>query len=407
MSPKAAIPPWASAVLSALHLRDPQQPRLTDAEWSAALDFCDRSRLTLTLRDRARAHMPAWVEERTSRNATQNAVRLERLLDLYRSLAHFQLVALKGVSQSLLTGIPPDTRVQYDVDLYAPHESVLAARDQLLTSGYESLSELEEFPTDHLPALIRKTGWEWRGDFFDLEIPTAIELHFRLWDPHVERLDAAGVEEFWERRMTREIAGMEMPVLHPADALGYTALHLLRHLLRGNVTPFHVYELATILERHATDDAFWSTWQTFHSEPLRRLESVSFQLAKAWFGCETGQAAQEQIDRLPAATASWFENFAWSPLASQFRPNKDELWLHWSLLRSTADRWRVARQRLLPARLPGPVDAVYLPESEMNWRRRTLKRVRYVTYLLSRARRHAATLPGTAGGALWWMRTLR
>src|ERR1700730_16619498 len=162
MSLKAAIPPWASAVLSALHLRNPQPPRLTDSEWSSALDFCDRSRLTLTLRDRARAYMPAWVEERTSCNAAQNAVRLERLLDLYRSLAQFQLVALKGVSQSLLTAIPPETRVQYDIDLYAPRESVLAARDRLLANGYESFPELEAFPTDHLPALIRKTGWEWR-----------------------------------------------------------------------------------------------------------------------------------------------------------------------------------------------------------------------------------------------------
>jgi hypothetical protein len=42
----------------------------------------------------------------------------------------------------------------------------------------------------------------------------------------------------------------------------------------------------------------------------------------------------------------------------------------------------------------------------VNWRRRTLKRVRYLTYLLSRVRRHAATLPGMAGGAIWWMRTI-
>src|ERR1700687_4420678 len=94
MSLKAAIPSWASAVLSALHLRNPQPPHLTDSEWSAALDFCDRARLTLTLRDRARTHLPAGVKERPSRNAAQNVVRLERLLDLYRSLAHFQLVAM-------------------------------------------------------------------------------------------------------------------------------------------------------------------------------------------------------------------------------------------------------------------------------------------------------------------------
>ena len=47
---------------------------------------------------------------------------------------------------------------------------------------------MEDFPTDHLPALIRKTGWEWRGDFFDPEIPTAIELHHRFWNSQFARL---------------------------------------------------------------------------------------------------------------------------------------------------------------------------------------------------------------------------
>jgi len=406
MSLSGAIPPWASAVVAALHLRDPRPLRLSDADWFSALDFCDRARLTLTLRGRAPDSMPAWVQERTARNAANNALRLRGLLDLYRSLAHFQFVALKGVTQTVLTGAPPESRVQYDIDLYGPPESVLAARDRLLARGYEPLAELKEFPTDHLPALIRKTGWEWRGDFFDLEIPTAIELHFRLWDARSERLEAPGVDGFWSRRVTRQIAGAGMLTLHPADALAFTALHLLRHLLRGNLTPFHVYELALMLDRQAADDNFWSAWQRLHSEPLRRLQAVSFQLAREWFGCEAGPTAQEEIDRLPAATRSWFETFRWSPLTAPFRSNKHEIWLHWSLLDSAAARWSVARHRLFPARLPGPVDAVYLPASRIGWRRRALKRVRYCGYLLSRAWHHAAALPRTAAaGALWWMRS--
>ena len=117
MSLKGAIPPWVLGVISALHLRDPRPLRLTDAGWAAALAFCDRARLTLTLRDRAQASMPAWVRERTARNAANNKLRLARLLDLYSSLAHFQFVALKGVTQTVLTGAPPESRVQYDLDL--------------------------------------------------------------------------------------------------------------------------------------------------------------------------------------------------------------------------------------------------------------------------------------------------
>jgi len=181
--------------------------------------------------------------------------------------------------------------------------------------------------------------------------------------------------------------------LHPVDTLGYTALHLLRHLLRGDVSPGQVYELARILDRHAGNGEFWALWGRWHSPRLQRMEAVAFELARTWFGCSA-----------PAATPSsrWFRQFAWSPLATQFRPNKDELWLHLSLLESAADRRRVARQRLFPTRLPGPVDAVYLPE--MSWTRRWRKRLRYSAYVAGRAWRHATTLPRTLlTGVRWWV----
>jgi MFS family permease len=407
------VPPWAAAVMDALHLGEPRtEPllQLSESDWRAALDFCDRSRLTLALRNRARHHMPEWVRERTGRDAGKNRQRIQGLQEVYRTVerslaGHVEFVVLKGITQIALSGGRPEDRVHYDLDLYTPRENILAARDLLLECGYESLTEMEDFPTDHLPALVRKTGWEWRGDFFDPEIPTAIELHYRFWNSPLAKLSADGVEEFWERRLVRQIAGVEMPVLHPADALGYTALHLLKHLLEGSVSVFHVYELALILERHADDEALWRTWQRRHSAELQRLEAVSFELARAWFGCPVGPAAETAIEQLPHAAHSWFQAFASSPLTSQFQPNKDELWLHLSLLHSVADRWSVARRRLFPARLPGPVDAVYLDQSQMSPRRRWLKRIRYGRYVLARVRHHAAALPRTArSGALWWFR---
>ena len=409
------LPAWSRAVIAALDLHKPdlaELKSLSQEEWRSALDFCDRSRLTLALRNQARQEMPDWVGERTDRDAANNRERLGRLKEIYRTvgreLAQVEFVALKGISQTALSGEPPDDRVQYDIDLYVPEKRAMAARDILLGCGYESLTELEDFPTDHLPALIQKTGWEWRGDFFDPQIPAAIEVHFRFWNPETERLPACGAEEFWERRVTREIAGLELPVLHPADALAYTALHVLRHLLRGNVDAFSVYELALILERHSQDEGLWRLWRSWHSPELRRLQAVSFQLARSWFQCEAGLAAEETIDALPVSAKSWFETFAASPLNQAFRPNKDEVWLHWSLLESVFDRWSVARRRLLPVRLPGPVDAVYVPDSDMTWRRIWIKRLRYGAYLARRMRHHVSALPRTAGaGARWWLRTRR
>ena len=58
-------------------------------------------------------------------------------------------------------------RTQYDIDLYCPAEMIEALRQTALAMGYEALENRERFPTDHLPPMIRKTGWEWKGDYFD------------------------------------------------------------------------------------------------------------------------------------------------------------------------------------------------------------------------------------------------
>ena len=398
------LPKPVAAVFDALHLTDPRpEPllRATDQEWRQALAFCDRSQLTLALRRLYRERMPDWVRERTDADASKNSLRLTAIRDLYRNLSEWfsatgiAFVALKGLTQCPKFWPQAESRVQYDVDLYVPRVQILPARDLLLRQGFESISGMDNSPTDHLPALIRKTGWQWRGDYYDPEIPIAVELHFQFWNPDVERLSAPGVDLFWPRRTERSFAGLKLPVLSTADAVAYGGLHLLRHLLRGNVRPFHVLELAHFLNSHAHDDAFWRSWVSLHPPELRRLEAVSLRLATAWFGGMVPEAVREEWTQLPNSTRTWFERYALSPAGSEFRPNKDEIWLHLSLITNRRDRWRVIRRRLLPERLPGPVDAVYVPDSQMNLRRRLRRRLLYLRYCTARFHHHLATIPGT------------
>ena len=410
-----ALPRGPAAALAALHLGEPQPDglaRLNDREWRDALDFCARSQITLALRRRARDTMPVWVREVTDQNLAHNLERLRRLHELYRFLSEqlaaegIEFLALKGLTHSPQFGSEPQDRPQYDIDLYAPRETLFTARDALLAAGFEPQAGMEAFPTDHLPALIRKTGWQWRGDVFDPEMPLAVELHFQFWNGETERLEAPGVEEFWRRRIGRRIAGVDLCVLRPPDALGYAALHVLRHTLQGSGRPFHVYEVACFLDSHAVDSAFWANWRALHSPPLRRLEAVAFRLASAWFGCDLAPAAIDEIEQLPAATQAWFDEFALSPACRLFASNKDELWLHLSLLASRRDAFLVARRRLFPVRLPPPVDAIHIPQSEMRWRRRVLKGLRWSAYSASRLIHHAAALPGAvSSGARWWWKT--
>jgi Uncharacterised nucleotidyltransferase len=385
----------AAAALAALHFAEPRPEalaRLTDDERVAALDFCHHAGLTLLV--------PGLLPAATARDAANNLLRLHVLEATYQWLADLPVdfVALKGITQCALFGINPKDRAQADIDLYCPRETVEAARDALMAAGYLPIAGLEAFPTDHLPALMRPTSWQWRGDFFDPEMPLAIELHFQFWNPRLERLPAEGVDAFWTRRVRRPVGGADVAVLSPADAVAYAALHLLKHVLHGDTKPFHVYETASFLHGHADDEAFWTEWRGLHSDSLRRLQTVSFLLAEAWFGCRLAPAVREEAERLPATTGVWFDTFATAPAVQRFRANKDELWLHLSLLSSRRDALSVARRRLIPSNLPPPSRATSTATG----------RSVYAAWFWARLRHHTISLGTTlTSGARWWWRTNR
>jgi len=365
-----------------------------------SLDFCDRTQLTLVLGAVASDTLPQWARERVARNLADNTERLVRIRALQTQVGEWlaasgiEFVFLKGTTQWPHFVSDARLRSQYDLDLLCPAEEVRRAWKLLLEKGYEPLPG-PDLPTDHLPTLIRKTGWRWRGDYFDPDSPVSIELHFRLWDEETERLRAPGVDEFWKRRCGQ--------ALDTPDALGYACLHLLRHLLRGSVRPYHVYELAWFLEHHADDAEFWSRWQSLHAAELRKLEAVSFRLALEWFGCRLAVAARKEIDRLPERVHEWFEVFAASPLEGLFRPNKDELWLHFALLDSGQDKAAIARRKILPLQLPGPVDETILMRREqITWAMRVRKHVHYARYLSTRALHHARSLTALAESGIRW-----
>jgi hypothetical protein len=350
--------------------------------------FADRAQLTLLL---SRHIQSPHIESALARNAQ----RVLKIAAEYAEIAPlFDHVVLKG-----FTHVPDfigdiRLRVQYDLDLYVPPAEGGKAREALLKLGYEPIEGTESLAMDHLPAMVRKTGWEWRGDFFDPDIPTSIEVHFQFWDPSTERLRAESLDQFWSRRESHQLA--------PVDKLGYAALHLTRHLLRGNVRAFHVWELANFLDGHH-DPEFWRQWQRLHPPSTRRLESVAFLLAKRWFACRVPDAVEDSIDQLSPSVHRWFEIYGWSPIESIFEPNKDELWLHMALLDSAFDQFDVLRRRLIPVSPPGPIDAVYIPDDELTTSRRIKRAARNIAYAASRAVHHTRLLvPTLWRGIRWW-----
>lgn len=380
---------------------------LSDAEWAELLAFCDRTHLTLPLARRRPEKLPPWVAERLDKNLAGNAERWRRMKIAYSEAAYafqssgLEFMVLKGFTHCPDYVLEPKFRGHYDIDLLFPREQVVRAQDLAVQLGYVPLGGFDRLPLDHLPRLIRKTGWEWRGDYFDPEIPISLELHFQLWDERTEGFKPSGLEEFWDRRRTRVVDGLEFPALDEADTAGYAALHALRHLLRGDLRPSHIYELAWFLH-HKTDPRFWSRWRELHSESLHALEAICFGLAHAWFRCDLPGTARDQVEQLREPVKRWLREHAHAPLDGLFRPNKEELWLHLSLLDSFSARAAVLRRRLLPLQPPGPVDAVHLPDDAIDWRIRIRRKWRYSRFALSRLALHTRTFLPTIGSGIAW-----
>ena len=367
---------------------------LSSEEWKKALAFADRAQLTLPLGLTSREHLPEWVRCRIDENLSQNAERWRRTKTAFEEIASafeaagLEFAVLKGFSHCPRFIDHPTRRWQSDMDLLFRQEDVFRARDAALGLGYEPASGFERHPIDHLPVMIRKTGWQWRGDYFDVEMPLSLELHFRLWDEETECFGPEGLDQFWTRRQIRELDGLQFTALQPVDALANSALHLLRHLLRGDLRASHVYELASFLHRNSEDACLWDEWVEWHPESLKRLEAISFAASQRWFDCRMPVAALQQIERLPRDVARWLAMYSGSPLSRIFHPNKDELWLHWSLLDSPAGRVAVLRRRLLPRQLPPRVNQ----DSARQYR----------SYVLSRWRYHLGALPSLAWSASRW-----
>ena len=386
-------------VIRSLHFKQDRRAELRFVhpdQWPALLKQTDHSQLTLPLGIRCPDYLPDFVRSRIAQNLTSNAARHRLLEAEYRRISEafragsVDFIVLKGPSQiAPLYVSNADYRPQYDIDLYCPPDAVAAARDALSSIGFLSLPAAGAKYSDHLPPMIRNLDWKWRGDYYAPDLPLTVELHFRFWDTQTEKLSAPCVEDFWQRRRNRVVGDTEIPMLSLADTVSYSALHLMRHLLRGGVRIYHAYEIAHFLHQTEHDDALWTEWIAGRAATSPSLEAVAFRFASEWFGCKTHPIVEEQMKRLPARIARWFDLFSHSPLDPE-RPNKDELLLHLSLLDNPHDRRSVMVRRLLP-QTPKKYVEPGLADAEHSLRAVVNGKLRDASFFSARLVHHART----------------
>lgn len=404
--------------------------RLSDEEWRELFDRWDSARLIPLLCDRRPAALPQWARERVAADRERNALRFARVMAVYARCAAalhaagVEHVVLKGFAQWPSAVGHPRLRPQSDVDLYCPGDHLAAARAVFTDLGYRPDSRYFHPRADHLPQLAPAVAWEWRGDFYDPEMPVGFELHFRLWNAGWTRIALGDEGGFWERRVVRRCDADTFPALSKPDSLAYTALNVARDTFYELAAIPLVYDLAWFLERAAGEEEFWEDWARRGSARLRALQTVALGLARSWFRCRWPARLEAEAARLPAPARVWLETRA-RPLRLRRRnPPKDGLWLHLAFLSSGRDRRAILWQRLFPTRPPnrgraspaastgqlrGTADAALAPKSAQAAVARSRSnhpwpsRFRYAILVAQRLWHHAAALPGAllAGLDLW------
>ena len=377
-------------VIAALGFREPE-PALAklaamplDA-WKKLLPWADRKRLTLQLFARLEPFpLAPELREAFETRREKNRGRLALLRnEASKVLAILQAEGLRAAIIKGFTLAPsfvpsPELRQQYDLDLYLTKQDAHRAHQLLQERGSYALDLDDEERAVHLPALIPKTGWEWRDDFFDLDIPVAVELHFRLWN-----------REF-------ECIALTYPEPHESQAgqLACVVLHLMRHIFRGNVTPSHLYELAYFLEHHFDDQEFWKEWRKTDTV-LQELGTAAFAIAARIFSA--------RLPDLPVSNAvtAWVRRFGPTVMA-QDQAGKNQLLLQLTFVRSWKDRFLIVRRRLLPLNLPSAVDGIYLKPEQLTLSRRFLQGLRQIRYIAGRAWYHARSLFGFLRAWVLW-----
>ncbi len=156
---------------------------------------------------------------------------------------------------------------------------------------------------------------------------------------------------------------------------------------------------------HSVDDAVCGRcWRELHDESLRRLEAIAFALAERWFGCRLPDAAREEVERLPDEVQRWLDDVfrlaARKQISSEQRRAVAALELAGFAGGSGS---RCCGAGCCPKQLPGPVDAVHVPEKQRTSRVRHRELLAVLRLTLHHAPlHHARALPATAWSAARW-----
>jgi hypothetical protein len=405
-----ASSPSIASIISLLKIGVPGGAKylcLTPDGWEILLASTDENHLTLFLGTHLGDGVPDWVKSRVSNNLADNSSRFQKIKQTYVEIAdslkkkRIEHVVLKGFTQ--LPGYPrdPRLRMQSDIDLYCPPCEGKRALEALKRLGYVPADWAQHISSPlHFPAMVREHKYVWRGNYFDPAMPLSIDLHTRLWNADAYHIGPQELDGFWERRVIADLDEIEFPVLHPVDAIGFAALHALRHVLLNSLLVGHIYEIACLLDMTYQDRNLWTSWKAWHGTGLRQAEAVVFYIAREWFRCRTSDEINAELEVLPSRVRWWLSRYINSSGGNWNA--KEAVWLQMGLA-DPSKKWMILRAGLLGGRSQGRESFLAATTQTPNAIDSLKSRAFYTGYLARRGCYHACTLPGTLWNGLnYW-----
>ena len=214
--------------------------------------------------------LPTWVRSRIEQNVADNTLRFERIKKIYEEFveafgdAGAEHVVIKGFAQSPDFVEHPRFRLQSDIDIYCPPESICRAREALSRArllqrlGCQRLRSFAGHDSESAVGVARELLTIRR-------FPLGFELHFCFWNERTTPTSCpGGLDQFWYRRVYRRVDELRFPALDDLDNLGYTALNLTRNLFQEGTSPHQIHELARFLHTQADNEQFWERWREAH-----------------------------------------------------------------------------------------------------------------------------------------------
>ena len=352
-----ACPNRQAALLSLCHLKPEYIDRLLTlslGDWRKLLHWLDVSGLSLYFAHRVaelnlREALPISVSQRLQQNLSDNRKRMRSLLKESAALqAGFQracvsYAVLKGFSLCPTSVPKPELRHQLDLDFLIEESSALKAREILEHAGYRlhgTSGRTWEFKKNDTPRFSTKNMYK---DGFG----NTVELHIETVHP--------GREPLLSRREYREIEGVTMPVLAPADLFLGQGLHAFKDVCSSFLRASHLLEFYRHICSRADDAVFWSEVRSLAEGDPRCILGIGtvLQLIESVMEGEIpSKLAVWTMLRVPASAQRWIDLYGGKGVYGAPPGTKLYLILQRELEAAGVPFTRSARTALLPTRLP-------------------------------------------------------